>query len=221
MIRQRLMFLFVMAAAAVAVLCCGCSDNGIGGAIFEQKIEDGKVPYTTGSFTDSRDGKTYKTTKVGNNKEWMAQNLNYDTANGSWCYENHDYNCDKYGRLYDWWTATKVCPSGWHLPSRQEWDNLVSAVGSLAGVRLKAKSGWNNGGNGSDDVEFSALPGGFRYSYGYFDTAGGSGRWWTATEGGDDGAYGRSMRYNYDYVDEYDYYYDLKYSGYSVRCVKD
>ncbi|MDR1811621.1 MAG: tetratricopeptide repeat protein, partial [Candidatus Fibromonas sp.] len=139
-----------------------------------------------GMFTDSRVGKKYKTIKIGS-QTWMAENLNY-AANGSKCYDNKPENCKKYGRLYDWATAKKVCPSGWHLPSKSEYEVLDKAVGGeeVAGKKLKAKSGWDSyqgkSGNGTDDFGFSALPGGCGYSNGSFDNVGYYGYWWSAGE---------------------------------------
>jgi uncharacterized protein (TIGR02145 family) len=182
----------------------------------------------SGTFTDSRDGQTYKTVKIGK-QTWMAQNLNYQTQRGSWCYDNNADNCKKYGRLYDWEIAKTVCPKGWRLPSREDWDYLGQAVGGEkspvdigntdwygAGKKLKSKSGWYKNGNGTDDNGFSALPGGYRYSNGDFSSAGDRGNWWTAKEGSDGSAYRRSMYYYGDYVYEYD---DYKSIAYSVRCV--
>jgi len=133
------------------------------------------------TFTDPRDGKVYKTVKIGN-QVWMAENLNYD-ASGSKCYNNDPANAEKYGRLYDWETAKKVCPAGWHLPSEEEWEILIDFVGGaeIAGTKLKAKFGWNDF-NGTDDFGFSALPGG-RMSYGFCEV-GYSGFWWSASEDG-------------------------------------
>ncbi|MDR3000026.1 MAG: fibrobacter succinogenes major paralogous domain-containing protein [Fibromonadaceae bacterium] len=165
------------------------------------------------TFTDSRDGKKYRTVKIGS-LVWMAENLNYRAGN-SWCYDNDDFSCRKFGRLYDWETAMKVCPQGWHLPSRSEWSYLVQNAGdSVAGTKLKAKSpSWN----GTDDFGFSALPGGFRYTDGSFDFVGSFGGWWTATESGSN-AFNRNMRSSVEGVFENS---NSKALGFSVRCVKD
>ncbi|GBU21223.1 hypothetical protein R80B4_01112 [Fibrobacteres bacterium R8-0-B4] len=157
-------------------------------------------------------------------KTWMTENLNIVTAD-SWCYENSPDSCAKYGRLYTWDAAKTACPTGWHLPSRAEWQTLVdSAGGSLAGKKLKAASGWNNRsdgttGNGTDDYGFSALPGGHRYySGGSFSDAGNYGGWWTATENGSDYAFYRNMYYHLDNMYEIS---SSKDGTLSVRCVGD
>jgi len=66
------------------------------------------------------------------------------------------------------------------------------------GRKLKATSGWNSGGNGTDQYGFSALPGGNGYSGGSFDVVGFSGLWWSANEYNSNNAYGRYMGYGYD-----------------------
>ena len=172
-----------------------------------------------GTFTDTRDGQTYKTVTFGT-QTWMAQNLNYKTKSGSWCYEDSLSYCKKYGRLYNWKTAKTVCPKGWKLSSREDWDRLVTTAGGkkIAGKLLKAKSGWNENGNGTDNYGFSALPGGYRNADGGFSGADNGGRWWAATEGSGGRAYHRYMVYGNDIVGEYGYY---KSNGYSVRCVAD
>jgi uncharacterized protein (TIGR02145 family)/uncharacterized repeat protein (TIGR02543 family) len=184
-----------------------------------------RVQYSTGTFTDSRNNKTYKTVTIGGMR-WMAENLNYQTPDSSWCYENADSNCVKYGRLYAWNAAMAACPSGWHLPIRKEWGDLAVAVGGIgtngtggvAGRILKSTDGWNGNANGTNEFEFSALPGGYRDSSGTFGNAGSNGGWWTATEYGSSNAYNRYVYYGYGNVNEY--YYDKGY-GYSVRCLQD
>ncbi|MDR3000768.1 MAG: hypothetical protein LBU89_05835, partial [Fibromonadaceae bacterium] len=56
-----------------------------------------------GKLVDPRDGQRYRITKIGE-LLWMAENLNYKVADSlnSWCYDDDDSNCEKYGRLYDW-----------------------------------------------------------------------------------------------------------------------
>jgi len=175
-----------------------------------------------GSFTDARDGKTYRTVKIGN-QTWMAENLNYKTDK-SVCYDNEESNCQKYGRLYDWKTALKACPAGWHLPSDKEWTALTDFVGGkkTAGRKLKSKTEWVVEVNGykaaADDYGFSALPGGYGDSRGDFGNAGNYGSWWSATEDGANGAWGWSMYYRSDFVGRYGYY---KTSLRSVRCLED
>jgi uncharacterized protein (TIGR02145 family) len=146
----------------------------------------------TNTFTDSRDGQKYRIVKI-ENQTWMAKNLNYN-ADNSKCYRDSITNCEKYGRLYDWKTAMKACPSGWHLPSKAEWEELSDSIGgsSVEGMFLKAKSGWNNNGNGIDLYGFAALPGGYGFSGGDLGI-GSYGSWWTASEVNDNVAYYRYM----------------------------
>jgi len=179
---------------------------------------------------------------------WLAENLNIDVS-GSKCYEGKSANCDKYGRLYDWSTAMAldascnsnscasqistphrgICPSGWHIPSDDDWNVLMKFVNPScsdtnycegAGTKLKAKSEWaGNGNGGTDDLGFSALPGGGSHSVGSFSDVGYSGWWWSASEDVDsNGAYSRIMSFN----GESSIYYSIGKSGlFSVRCVQD
>ena len=170
------------------------------------------------SFTDTRDGQTYKTVTIGT-QTWMAENLNYETGN-SYCYNDADSNCTKYGRLYTWGAAKTACPSGWHLPDTTEWKTLFTAVGgsSTAGTKLKSTSAWNNSGNGTDAFGFSALPAGGRDSYGDYYYEGYYADFWSSTEDGSDCAYFMRLYYSYDYADLNSNY---KVYGFSVRCLKD
>jgi len=133
----------------------------------------------------------------------MAENLNYNVV-GSKCYaegvngvpvDSIAKNCAIYGRLYTWATAQSVCPSGWHLPSLDDFDVLMKYVdpscggnGGIclteAGTKLKATSGWNSYNGvpvGTDDYGFSALPGGYGVSDGRFFDVGNRGYWWSSS----------------------------------------
>ena len=197
---------------------------------------------STENLTDSRDGQTYKTVTIGT-QTWMAQNLNYKTAN-SFCYESSAENCEKYGRLYLWsaamdsvgaWSTNGkdcgdltrcsptdpvrgVCPEGWHLPSNTEWETLLIAVGGglTAGKVLKSTSGWN--GNGSDDFGFSALSAGYRFVRGDYDLEGSKTYFWSSTEKDNNRAISMSLNGNDDNAFLNGSY---KFLGFSVRCLKD
>jgi len=220
----------VSLALAFTFGCAGSDDNNGGGG-------GGK-----GTFKDDRDGQIYGWVKIGS-QVWMAKNLNY-AAVGSKCGTDIDYYfidgigiyklsdantviCDTYGRLYNWPTATAgVCPSGWHLPSRVEWDTLIVAVGgvSTAGKHLKAKEGWEECGPSvsayyyryscDDTYGFAALPGGVGYigdkEYYIVDT----GAWWDTNKG----SYARYMSNrdeSFNFAEDLDGYYI------SVRCLKN
>jgi len=197
----------------------------------KQKQESSKY----GSFTDPRDGKTYKTVKIGN-QVWMAENLNYATSIGSWCYDYKSSNCDIYGRLYYWYTAKKVCPAGWHLPSDDEWKKLEMALGMAQGEANS--TGWRGTNEGSklagnaslwDDEDliqnpefassgFTALPGGYRNNYVNFNFIGIDCYWWSATDENSTTAWFRFMTNDFSAVYRNGYY---KKKGLSVRCVRD
>lgn len=141
------------------------------------------------SFTDSRDGQSYGVVKIGE-QTWMAENLNFETA-GSFCPEGDSRNCKRLGRLYSWAEARSVCPDGWRLPTKGDFEALVvatsgeaaqSSLQSRAGAALKASDGWFKKGNGSDALGFRALPAGYRSADGKFDGIGGYAYFWSATE---------------------------------------
>ncbi len=178
------------------------------------------------SFTDPRDGKVYQTIVIGN-QEWMAENLAYTPSRGNfWAYDNNNANVEIYGYLYSWENALIVCPSGWKLPSNEEWTELTNFLTGHggAGGKLKAtgtiETGtcpWYDPNTGAtNETGFSALPGGYRhptysdrfyqmYEYGY---------WWSANKHHYFTMYyrGSSVSRNYGGVSM---------AGFSVRCVRD
>jgi len=170
-----------------------------------------------GSFTDERDGKTYKTVTI-RQQTWMAENLNYKTGN-SWCYDNNESNCQKYGRLYDWNTAMKACPKGWHLPDYFECGSLPYHSSDHNSMIWKARGGWNENGNGTDDYGFSALPGGSRDTNGNFKGVGSKDFYWSAVEHGSKYALFWSSNELCPATDA-GFVAIYKTTGLSVRCIK-
>ena len=150
------------------------------------------------SFTDTRDGKRYRTVKLGE-RIWMAENLNYEIKdslvsncdeNGgcdmgfltnrpqSWCNGNKPENCDKYGRLYNFEAAKVACPPGWSLPAVEEWPERGN--GGHPAFLDYAVVGWYGG---KDTYGFSILSAG-NYSAAsqyFFEPGGGTTFFWTST----------------------------------------
>ena len=196
------------------------------GADYNPKIQfcSGEIAKDKAEFIDERDGKKYKYTEIGT-QVWMAENLNYEIA-GSRCYDNDSTNCEKCGKLYNWFTATtkEICPEGWRLPNNDDWNTLERTVGGYkeATTKLTARSGWKNcsslGYDCTDDYGFSALACGCAlYSrYGYnFNNLGSGGYFWSSTKNAsyDDLAY--------DYSPGSLHFDGNKQSLYSVRCIRD
>lgn len=180
----------------------------------------------TGTYTDSRDGKVYKTVKIGK-QVWMVENLAYKPTSGNyWAYNNKAENIAFYGYLYDWQTALNVCPTGWHLPSDTEWTKLTNILGGkdAAGGKLKATGTIQTGtglwtypnSDATNKTGFTALPGGYRNCGGTFGGIGRGGNWWSATEDGN--AWIRSIYYTVSPVTRN---LGSKDDGFSVRCLQD
>jgi len=207
---------------------------------------------TDTAFVDSRDGRTYKKTTIGP-QVWMAENLHYK-IDGSKCYgeggrvmlfdgaDEYENNpilsdeeireqCAKYGRLYNWETAMKSCPAGFHLPTQKEWNRMLNYVGNendTGDYKYPARylKAYGEGHCSSyandtayiceDKYGFSALPGGTGFSDGNFDYMSYA-DWWSATEYADEDAYGWSMD---SFINAMWKKAD-KGSFYSVRCVQD
>lgn len=178
--------------------------------------------------------------------KYEKDNEVYISDSTSWCYNDSVKYCAKYGRLYTWAAAMDsvgtwptngkgcgydktctptypvrgVCPEGWHLPTKAEFETLFTAVGgkSTAGKMLNSTSGWNSSGNGTDAYAFSALPAGDRYDNGYFNYEGYNTFFWSSTEINSGSAYYMGLGYNGDNAGLIYYY---KIYGFSVRCVKD
>lgn len=208
------------------------------------------------SFIDERDGQSYDMVQIGN-QIWMAENLNFagavdagainpkdgaanpnvNVSNGatfaSFCPDGDNRNCKKYGRLYEWEAAQTICPAGWRLPTKDDFEKLFNFVGGqkgvsqmasseiwmAAGTALKSTSGWYKKKNGSDEFDFDALPAGYKNGGSRFDGIGGFAHFWSITANGQN--------------EDYAYYVELgfgstnaevvsgnKYDARSVRCIR-
>jgi uncharacterized protein (TIGR02145 family) len=217
--------------------------NSEGTAYGEQKLFTtlSDTPIDYGSYTDSRDGKVYKTVTIGE-QVWMAENLAYlpsvvgpaTGSNEDPYYYVYDYNgtdvdvakatthYQTYGVLYNWTAAQTACPEGWHLPGDDEWTTLTGYLGgtSVAGSKMKeaGTSHWDSPNEGATNSSgFTALAGGNRQSS-LFIFVGNLGTWWSSTEYGTTTAWYRGLNYNLSSVNRY---YGSREYGYSVRCIQD
>ena len=196
-------------------------------ASYEDCIGKNTVKFNYDSFTDSRDGETYRTVKIGN-QVWMVDNLRFKTEE-SYAPGNDEMNIAKYGRLYTWTAALGIpadfseqspakdmemyhnirqdnyqgiAPDGWHIPSYKEWEQLLE--------NLPKNS------NGEDSFGFFALPAGYRFDNGAFCHFGKRARFWCKDEYGKSNAYRLSITNNS--VDIEGVY---RSDALSVRCVKN
>ena len=187
-------------------------------------------------------GYHYATVIIGG-QCWFSENLrseNYQNgeeidaglSNSDWAqtnsgavavYGEEPSNLDVYGRLYNWFAVDDnrgLCPTGWHVPTDEEWTVLTDELGGIweAGYKMKTTFGWTWDGNGSNSSGFSGLPGGSRSEgSGNFGSVGQYGYWWSSSQGGSNSRF-RMLAWNQDSV--WDHYYGQSW-GFSVRCIQD
>ncbi|MFM8917493.1 MAG: FISUMP domain-containing protein, partial [Bacteroidota bacterium] len=213
----------------------------------------------TGTVTDI-DGNTYNTVQIGT-QEWMQENLkttkykNGDviptglnngqweiTTTGAWAYYNNSsqYN-NPYGKLYNWYAVADprgVCPTGWHVPTDSEWNQLVKYLdpqadttiigyqSQIAGGLMKSvgdlQSGtglWQSPNTGGTNISgFTGLPGGYRNVLGNYNLIGYYGFWWSSSESSTISPWLRYLYYTDAGVNRNG---NNKRVGLSVRCLRD
>ena len=207
------------------------------------------------------DGNVYNTVQIGD-QCWMKENLkttNYNNgtaipnvtensawgnlATGAYVWYDNDINWkDSYGALYNWYATVDpngLCPTGWHVPTNDEWTELTDSIGGTApphGDELKScrriysplgggciaiepprwhlsSSNW-----GTDEYGFSCLPGGYRDPSSNFGTIGYTGHWWSTTEYSSNYIWSRHLNYTHGNVLVNN---SNKHLGLSVRCLRD
>ncbi|MFH0755983.1 MAG: FISUMP domain-containing protein [Bacteroidota bacterium] len=187
---------------------------------------------------DSRNGQTYQTVTI-ENQVWMAENLNYGTMiNGSanpsnnatvekYCYDNYDFNCETNGGLYKWNEMMGysnspgiqgICPSGWHLPTHDQWKQLEIALG-MSLTQVDQTSMWRGTDQGtqlkvSGGSGFEAKMAGKRTPEGTFGSVDAYTTFWTSTY-----PYNRTLSTSSSGI--WLSNSDDENNGFSVRCVMD
>ena len=263
--KKLLIYPLLIISACLLVFANACEkdddsddDNGNGNDTIDYDI-------TYGSVTDI-DGNDYKTIVIGG-QEWMAENLRVtrynngdsiptgldnsewgNTLSGAYAIWDQDTAMyDAYGALYNWYAvddSRNICPSGWHVPSNYEWDQLSDYLvneynvitGNNVGNKLKScrQDGsplgddcdtskhprWSGHSDyyGTDNFGFSALPGGMRESNGQYNAIGFMGAWWTTNEITGDKGIAKSMSYDSGDIQSGDPH---KAAGICIRCIKD
>ena len=171
-----------------------------------------------GEFNDKRDQHVYKTVKIGE-QIWMAENLAFKKKGKyTWVYNNNSSKLEEYGYLYNWKTSKKVCPKGWHLPTKEEFESLLDNYGGTSKSEVwDKKSSYtaliNKGKSG-----FSVIQAGMRNYEGQFDYEGIHATFWTATDAGSGAIW--QLEFN-GITKEAEIVGREKVYGLSVRCVKN
>ena len=242
--------------------------------LYNQSNTDNKPAelYYYSIWTDKNDEQTYKTVRIGS-QVWMANNLKTDSyndgtpilgaynfddfsnENGAYCWYQFDssrYEME-YGKLYNWYVVKtgKLCPGGWHVPSKKEWEELESfllnnrisidyseeqefKIGGL--IKESGTKHWERPNTGAtNESGFTALPGGFSdtqggtnfangTTYGIWRSVDEAGWYWTSTPSPDRSSSGRQQAFvlSLSYKSTQFWLRDIPYVfGCSVRCIKD
>ena len=154
----------VSMALTVIVACLGTSLRRV----------SARTPKSSGTMHSSK--------RMADGKEWMTENLSVHTVQ-SYCYEDAELNCRRYGRLYTWEAARRGCESlgdGWRLPTDGEWRQMAKFYGGVSAdsddrgkaaykaLLVGGSSGFNAllGGGRSDDRQYARLE-----AHGFYWTA--------------------------------------------------
>lgn len=237
--------LFSLVFASTLLIASSCKkEEGTEPVVTEGKSSAVFNPSLTYGTVSDHQGNVYKTIKIGT-QTWMAENLrsthyrngdpipNVKSAadwiklsSGAYCTYGNSNNLDSiatFGNLYNWYVVSdsrKVCPFGWHVPSKAEAQTLMTFLGqNTAGTQLKeAGAKWKNNTGGTNSSGFTALPTGVRRSdTGEFSNLGGLTGWWTTTEKDANFAWFQDFG-NYESSFEGA---NPKQLGYCIRCLQD
>jgi len=203
-----------------------------------------ELSFTTSDFITDYDGNAYGMVTIGS-QVWLTSNLNVthyrngdaiplftdgttwsNLQDGSYSnYDNIPTNANTYGRLYNYYTTVDsrgLCPTGWRVPTDQDWDNLVIYLGgdAVAGGKMKeiGTEHWTSNTGATNESGFTALPGGQISNEGTFAGINYTGQWWTSSEYYNNAyALNRQISYSGSVIFKYD---ADKNRGASVRCIQ-
>lgn len=192
------------------------------------------------------DSNFYKTTYIVNSGEWMAENLRTSHYNNGdsipsginqndisglgapkfFFYPAGDSvnNLKKYGRLYTYYVIEdprNVCPVGWHVPTKNDFDTLIKYAGAedISGGKLKSTSLWASPNTGADNESlFTGLPAGYRTPDELYPDVSKTGIWWTNSNDTANRVWTYYLRYNYSNTFHTP---SDKNKAYSIRCKRD
>lgn len=194
------------------------------------------------------DGNIYKTVTIGK-QTWMAENLKAKKfSNGEaipttsdpkldikqenvpmvyqWAFEGDTTKVPQYGRLYTFYAVVdkrNICPTGWHVPTQDEWKEMIAFLGGedVAGKKLKEKGEihWEREYEETNETGFTARAGGYRNGDGPYGGLRAEGYWWTSTAQNEYFAWYWTMVSGYSTA-RTDYAIP-KENGLSVRCIKN
>jgi uncharacterized protein (TIGR02145 family) len=236
-------FFKILFVNVVLIIFTACSENDDNETIVDNDSDTGNTDQAT--FTDPRDGQIYKIVEIGN-QTWYAENLRYagnipqvsgednwasiynngnSSGQAAWCYyDDNQTKGDTYGKLYNWYAVNTntLCPSGWHLPTQTEWNELINYLGGMfyAGGKMKSREGWvePNAIIVGEDSGFLALPGAARQFNGTFSIEGAGGAWWSSTPNSNESGWAISLLNSSTSVNGV--FIDKAY-GLSCRCLMD
>jgi uncharacterized protein (TIGR02145 family) len=155
----------IVLSVALGFVAAACSNQGSAGA-----------PPLSGTNASGK--------RMPDGKVWTTANLNVSISS-SYCYDDTESNCDRYGRLYTWESAQRGCQllaGGWRLPTDDEWRQMAAHYGGLGNDSPeKGKATYRallSGGTSG----FNAVLGGNRSVDGTYDRLEAHGFYWTASE---------------------------------------
>jgi uncharacterized protein (TIGR02145 family) len=141
----------------------------------------------------------------------------------AWSYNKYDITNDSaYGKYYNFYAVNDprgLAPKGYHIPSDEEWLQLINFIGEGAGTKMKTKSGWIDNLNGTNESGFSAIPAGHCDPSGFFDNNNFDAIWWTTTRYDEERIWFCKISYDNKYIIELNH--DEPDWGFSVRCIKN